>query len=364
MNIFQEYLEDAGIHIIWFDSLGAKSSSIAIDTGDSYILIDPGAAVMQPSYPLSRDMKKYYRRKAVEKIIEYSSRSDIIIITHYHHDHYLSIHDNDLEGYDTYDGKTLYIKNPNEYINNSQWKRARIFVNELLEKHGYSIEDFYIKPSKRRYRDPLYDLRYIHIRDYGDYSRRRKELLEKGRKWFMKLKTIWSTGPWIRDNILIGNNIRILWGDGRIIKHYNTYVRIGKPCFHGIEYDRTGWVTPVYIENRGYRIFYSSDLMGPIIEDYAYMINDFNPDIVILDGPPTYLFPYMFNKINLERALDNLRLIIDNKPSLIIYDHHLLRHRGWRKYVSRVLEYGSENKVYIITAAEVFGREPLIDTLG
>jgi predicted metallo-beta-lactamase superfamily hydrolase len=37
--------------LIWFDSLGAKSSSVLIETPDLKLLIDPGASGMQPSYP-------------------------------------------------------------------------------------------------------------------------------------------------------------------------------------------------------------------------------------------------------------------------------------------------------------------------
>ena len=362
MSSYRELLDQAGILLVWFDSFGAKSSCIAVDTGNGYILIDPGAAAMQPSYPLPSDEKRLLRRKAVEKIIKVSKNTNIIIITHYHYDHHLRPTDKDLSGYGLYDDKTIYIKNPNEYINHSQWERARLFLEELLARYNKKLDDYLVKPPRRRYRDPLYELRYIHTRDYGDYTSRRIELLEKGRKWFEKLVDLWRNQPWIRDNIVVGDT-RIYWGEGRTIKKGTTRIRIGKPCFHGIEYDRTGWVTPVYIENRGYKIFYSSDLMGPIIEDYAYMIIDYNPDIVILDGPPTYLFPYMFNRINLERAIDNVKKIIDNKPSLIIYDHHLLRDPRWRTYIKELFEYAKQRNVPLITASEAYGEKPLIDKI-
>ncbi|MEE8299774.1 MAG: hypothetical protein V3R28_00540 [Desulfatiglandales bacterium] len=41
-----------------------------------------------------------------------------------------------------------------------------------------------------------------------------------------------------------------------------------------------------------------------MIEDYAQWIIKENPDILILDGPPGYLFGYMVNRINLQRAID------------------------------------------------------------
>ncbi|MET1160161.1 MAG: MBL fold metallo-hydrolase [Thermoprotei archaeon] len=355
-------LEDAGIHLVWFDSLGAKSSCIAIETSKGYILIDPGAAAMQPSYPLDSGTKRRLRRNAVEKIRKYASRSKVIIITHYHYDHHLKLSDQDLEGDNIYEGKTLYVKNPNTYINESQWKRARIFYEELSSRYGINIELFLTRPLQRKFRDPVETLKYIHMRDYGNYEKRRQELLVKGRQWFRKLVNLWSSNPWIKDNITI-NNTRILWGEGRTFTLNGVNVKICNPWFHGIEYDRTGWVLPVFIQSRGYRVVYTSDLMGPIIEDYAYHIIDYNPDIIILDGPPTYLFPYMFNKVNLERAIDNAIKLIDNKPEAIIYDHHLLRDPLWRKRVKKVLEYAKKNNVLLLTAAEVLGKKPLIDTL-
>ena len=363
VDSYREIVEDAGLHLVWFESFGAKSSCIAIEVGEEYILVDPGAAALQPSYPLPDNEKRVLRRRAVKRIVEYSRRSRIIIITHYHYDHHLRPHDPDLEGYTIYNGKTLYIKNPNEYINNSQWNRARLFIEELLKNHGLSLEKVVDKPYRRKYRDPLDELKYIHMRDYGDYVKRREELLRRGREWFRKLTKLWSSNPWIKDSIVL-NNTRIYWAEGRRINVGDVRVRVGKPCFHGIEYDRTGWVLPVYIESKGYRILYTSDLMGPIIEDYAYMIIDWSPDIVIVDGPPTYLFPYMFNRINLERALDNMLLIIDSKPSLIIYDHHLLRDVRWRTYVKKVLDYAEKQGVPVLTASEIYGEKPLTDKLS
>lgn len=40
---------------IWFDSIGAKSSSTLIKT-DIKIVIDPGIAIMHQSFPASKEM--------------------------------------------------------------------------------------------------------------------------------------------------------------------------------------------------------------------------------------------------------------------------------------------------------------------
>jgi len=136
-----------------------------------------------------------------------------------------------------------------------------------------------------------------------------------------------------------------------------------EPWFHGVEYDRTGWVTPVVIRRPGCVVFYSSDLMGPEIEDYADYVAKLKPDIVVLDGPPTYLFPYMLSRVNLARAVENAIAIVNSRPKLVIYDHHLLREKRWRERVAEVFREASKIGVEVLTAAEYLGSRPLIDRL-
>ncbi len=42
---------------IWFDSLGAKSMCTLVETPDVSVLIDPGAAIMHPSFPLVKPQR-------------------------------------------------------------------------------------------------------------------------------------------------------------------------------------------------------------------------------------------------------------------------------------------------------------------
>ena len=63
---------------VWFDSLGAKSSCVWIRTSDISIIIDPGIAVMQPSYPASWIKKLYWLEKG-EKIIKQRCKRRILL---------------------------------------------------------------------------------------------------------------------------------------------------------------------------------------------------------------------------------------------------------------------------------------------
>ena len=57
--------------LIWFDSLGAKSSAVFVET-DTKILIDPEASAMHPSFPASKVKKLYWREKARAEIRKYA----------------------------------------------------------------------------------------------------------------------------------------------------------------------------------------------------------------------------------------------------------------------------------------------------
>ena len=360
-------LERLGIKLLWFDSLGAKSASVYMETSIGGMVIDPGAAAMQPSYPLPDTEKKKLREKAIKRIESACKKAKVIVITHYHYDHHLPPSTRELRNpYDMYlNGKSLILKNPNAYINESQWKRSRIFLNEILSLIRENLESYMTTPQFTDFPDPVEELQYAMKRDFGSYTTRRSELLRRGRDWFRKLvEKYWSNKPWIKDNITLKDGTKIIWGNGKRIELGDTIIQVLRPWFHGIEYDRTGWVTPLLIVKRNYRVFYTSDLMGPQIEDYAYTIVDIKPDILIADGPPTYLFPYMLNRVNLNRAIENMKYIIkEAQPKLIIYDHHLLREKRWRERVKAVFELAVREGVKVVTAAEYLGFKPLIDTL-
>ena len=107
------------------DSLGVRSLSVFIETDDARIFIDPSAALgpyrygLPPKPPEIQALEFYKKR-----IRELAVNADIIIISHYHYDHY-----DPREEF--YDGKLLILKDPVKKINYSQKKRARDFLNYI-----------------------------------------------------------------------------------------------------------------------------------------------------------------------------------------------------------------------------------------
>ena len=98
-----------------------------IKTKDVKIFIDPGVSLAPRRYGLPPHPREYEQlEKDWNKILNYATKSDIIIITHYHYDHH-----NPNEGLEIFQDKTLLIKHPTDHINFSQKKRAYYFLKQI-----------------------------------------------------------------------------------------------------------------------------------------------------------------------------------------------------------------------------------------
>lgn len=347
--------------LLWFDSLGAKSACVLVETPDLRLLLDPGAAAMQPSYPLPGELKERLRLRAYEAIQAAAKRADVVVITHYHHDHHVRF-DFPIDARAIYGGKIIWAKDPNCYINKSQWDRARLLYDQMCRKLGglAGLEELLEAPKRTSFKDPLKDLALAVKRDFGDYRARREELLAKGRAWLEKLaKDLWARRGWVPELELGGTHVEFVDGQEREIG--KTIVRFVGPLFHGIEYARVGWVLAVVVERGGSKLIYSSDLQGPVIEDYAAWLVREDPGALILDGPPTYLFGYMLNRVNLSRAVENICFLVrETKADPIILDHHLLREARYAERLAEVYRLAKRTGKRVLTAAEWLGQEPLV----
>lgn len=343
---------------IWFDSLGAKSSCTLVKTPEVSVLIDPGAAVMQPSFPTPWVKKIYWYERAVSAIKKASRSADVIVISHYHFDHFM---DFDKE---IYFRKLLLVKNPNEYINDSQRGRAEHFFEELCAAFGgVNLSEVMEKKEGREYPNPLDEIPLARDKDFGSYNRRRKHLLKLGEKWFNSRAKNWNS--WQRIPELKFSQVEVKFPEAKKFKFGKTSLRFTKPLFHGIEFSRVGWVFATIVERANEKLIHSSDLNGIYIEDYAEMLIEESPTALILDGPPTYM-QFMLIRTNLNRCIENTCEVIrrSSKLELMIYDHHLLREKKYRERTQEVWKTGKNMGIKIMTAAEFLGKRPVIETLG
>ncbi len=329
------------VYPIWFDSLGAKSMCVLVETPDIRLLIDPGAAVMQPRYPAPDELKLHYLALATEALREAARYATHIAITHYHYDH----HRPDLP--ELTRGKTLWIKDPNRWINRSQWERSRYFLSVVAAERGAELAE--VPPEGGEYPDPLEGL------PRAKAGGAPEELRRKWRKRFQGLVRLWKRGPWIAEEGFRGE---VVYADGRTFRVGDTVVRFTEPLFHGVEYAGPGWVLAIVVEHGGAKLLYSSDLQGPIIEDYAGWIADEAPDILILDGPATYLRGPLQSQATLKRAIGNCAEAVRGaRARVTILDHHLTREPGFREACREAFAAGA------ITGAEALGLPPLTDRL-
>jgi len=320
---------------LWFDSLGVKSSSLLVETPDLCLLVDPGAAEMQPSFPLPPKEKARLRLSALNTLRKMAKRADTVFISHYHYDH----HTLPSEAPELYLGKQLWIKDPNRFINRSQWQRARLFLQELCRLQG-------IDPGSVL-TDPL-------PFDGPPLPQDPRDL-----KWLKGLLGLWREGPWIKEGVI--GNCAVEFADSRTFVRGQTRVRFTSPLFHGAQFERVGWVVGMVLEIKGHKLLYSSDLQGPVMEEYAAWILQEEPDILILDGPPTYLLGYMFGFRELERAIGNASEILRKlDASLILYDHHLPRDPLFRKRTRGLWELAERLQRPFLTLAEWLGKRPLV----
>jgi len=115
----------------------------------------------------------------------------------------------------------------------------------------------------------------------------------------------------------------------------------------------------IIVEHGGKKFLYSSDLQGPIIEDYADWIAAEAPDVLVLDGPATYLRGPLQAAATLERAIRNCVGAVRGAGARItILDHHLTREPRFREACREAFSSGA------ITGAEALGLPPLTDRLS
>ena len=349
------------VKLLFFDSLGAKCSSILIKTPDISILVDPGAAGLQPGFPLPHEEKASLREKAFERILRYGASSDLVIITHYHYDHH--VHPSRLEGMiNLFKGKTLLVKDPNQWINRSQRKRAFAFLSKIYGMLGGNEPfDNLLEPSKFTMKiDPF---RY-HPKTTARWQKaegKKLKVYEAKKRWFNKIVENWHENKWIKD--FKTEDIEVKLADGKEFIFGNTKIRFSEPLFHGQFLNNIGWVLAFTVEHDGDRFLFTSDLQGPIIEEYADWIIDLKPELIVADGPPLYTYGFMIGKEDIERVINNMQSIIhEANPSIIIWDHHLCR-GPFRSKLKRVYSYARKMRVKICTAAEHIGYKPLIEQL-
>lgn len=150
--------------------------------------------------------------------------------------------------------------------------------------------------------------------------------------------------------------------DSKAIKLGGCEIRFSNPIEHGSN-PRLGYVLQVFIRDRGETLIHSSDVEGFVSEAQAKFVLERKPDILICDGPMTYMLGSRFSEADLDSSLRNLMEIARGRfLQALVIDHHLLRDLEWRDKVSSLIEYVKGLGVEVHTAASYMGlREDLLE---
>lgn len=242
-----------------YESMGVRSMATFIET-DQRILVDPGTSIAPKRFgfpPWKDEFDALYETRA--RVQEYALNSDIITISHYHHDHFTPfslgkyLDSSPKYAEEIYQGKKLLIKHPTSHINKSQEKRARDFLKNLK---------------------------------------------------------------------IIGNR-DISYADGNSFEIGDTLIKFSNPLPHGPEGSRLGYIITTTVEWEGEKVMHASDVQGPIYEGSKQLIIDANPDTVILSGPPIYLEGFALDPADIKKAKSNLIEIAGKIPQVVVDHHLL-----------------------------------------
>ncbi|MCS7132822.1 MAG: MBL fold metallo-hydrolase [Aigarchaeota archaeon] len=263
------------------DSMGTRSMCTLIEAGDARIIIDPGAALGPRRYGLKPHQLEYERLSEHKELIESeAAEADLIIITHYHYDHF----PRPGEEVGWLMGKRILLKDPVNHINFSQRWRAKIFLEELKK---------------------------------------------------------------------IDAKVEI--ADSREIKIGRCRVAFSKPVQHGND-SRLGFVLETLISSGGEKVVHSSDVEGFVGEVQIKFVLEHEPDMLICDGPMTYMLGSRFTEIELERSINNLLEIIKRGfLHELVIDHHLMRDLEWKSRIRGLLDAAESRGIHVTNAARYTG---------
>ncbi len=111
------------VRVIAADSMGVRSLATVIEAGGLVVGVDLGASLAPRRYGLPPHEVEYRRlEEALEEAARWLEEAHVVIITHYHYDHYMR------DRPDLYRGKLLLVKHPHRDINRSQALRAHRFL--------------------------------------------------------------------------------------------------------------------------------------------------------------------------------------------------------------------------------------------
>ena len=148
---------------------------------------------------------------------------------------------------------------------------------------------------------------------------------------------------------------RLEAADGREFRFGQTTLRFSRAVYHGTN-PRLGYVIEVCVECAGEKLVFTSDVEGPALEDQVEFILAEQPELVILDGPMTYMLGYRYSVKSLQASVENMIRMLEVGVQTLVVDHHFLRDLAYRERIGPVYEAARDHGARVLTAAELAGK--------
>ncbi|MHA2407164.1 MAG: MBL fold metallo-hydrolase [Candidatus Ranarchaeia archaeon] len=253
------------------ESMGVRSLCTLIKTPDLAILIDPSSAVSK-RFGYFPHPKEYRRlRDSTYDICKLSEEADVIVLSHYHYDH---------------------IKPP--------------FTNYTYNWSSPKILSQIIQNKRILLKDPLTNINF-------NQKKRAHELL----KFFAN------------------HSASVSSVDNKSVEISNTILEFSPALPHGYDATPLGFVVCCCVHYADEKVLYASDVQGPISNAVRDYVLSCQPSVLILSGPPLYLRGTKIDDDMLVQARNNLKLIGQIVPQILI-DHHLCRTKNFLDWLEPI----------------------------
>jgi uncharacterized protein len=147
------------------------------------------------------------------------------------------------------------------------------------------------------------------------------------------------------------NHARVQPADGAALTTPDLDLHVSPPLAHGTEGTTLGYVVALtlvdYREHE--RFVFASDVQGPLSSVATAWLIQQRPTTLYLSGPPSYVEREL-GAAAIERAVDNLRRILDASGCRVIMDHYAMRDPRAATRFERLWETGR-----VVTAAGHLG---------
>jgi predicted metallo-beta-lactamase superfamily hydrolase len=274
------------------ESLGVRSMCTFVQTPDVKVLLDAGVSLGPYRFGFSPHPKEYEAlKKCRQRISEAADQAEVVTISHYHFDH-----------------------------------------------HTPSYTDWFLHWSSEEVARQIYEGKLVFAKSYRD----KVNFSQRHRGWVFS-KTAGKHAE------------RLDYVDGKSFDFGDTKIRFSEPVFHGSADSELGWLIMTIIEYENERVLFASDVQGPMHMPTLNIILRYNPGVVIVGGPPTYLTG-LVKQEHIQTAIENLEKLVQNVP-MVIMEHHLLREENWKTLAKPIFDKASEAGHSVLTAAGSLKKE-------